>query len=87
MAGHGGLAGGAACWRELTDEELLAPPAEVMLALVDPLLDLLPTHERTFRGCMTVMSQCDHVDVWRYGLSRARLCLHGLHERAQTLPE
>jgi hypothetical protein len=25
--------------------------------------------ERTFRGRMAVMSQCDHVDVWRYGLS------------------
>lgn len=48
MAGHGGLAGGAACWRELTDEELLAPPAEVTLALVDPLLDLLPTHEMSW---------------------------------------
>jgi hypothetical protein len=25
--------------------------------------------ERAFRGCMAVMSQCDHVDVWCYGLS------------------
>jgi hypothetical protein len=42
------LAGDAACWRELPDEELLAPPAEVTLALVDPLLDLLPTHEMSW---------------------------------------
>jgi hypothetical protein len=26
--------------------------------------------ERTFRGCIAVMSQCDRVDVWRYGSSR-----------------
>jgi hypothetical protein len=26
-------------------------------------------HQRAFRGCMAVMSQCDHVDVWCYGLS------------------
>lgn len=26
--------------------------------------------ERTFRGRMAVMSQCDRVDVWRYGSSR-----------------
>jgi hypothetical protein len=43
--------------------------------------------ERAFRGCMAVMSQCDHVDVWRYHLSGAWLCLHGLHERSQALPE
>ena len=48
MAGHDGLAGDPACWRELADEELLAPPAEVTLALVDPLLDLLPTHEMSW---------------------------------------
>lgn len=48
MAGYGGLAGGAACWRELADEELLAPPAEVTLALVGPLLELLPTHEMSW---------------------------------------
>src|ERR1017187_4916650 len=28
--------------------------------------------QRAFRGCMAVMSQCDRVDVWRYGLSGAR---------------
>ena len=43
--------------------------------------------ERAFRGCMAVMSQCDRVDVWRYGLSGGWLCLHGLHERSQALPE
>jgi hypothetical protein len=48
VAGYGGLAGDGACWRELADEELLAPPAEVTLALVDPLLELLPTHEMSW---------------------------------------
>jgi transposase len=35
---------------------------------------------------MAVMSQCDRVDVWRYGLSGVWLCLHDLHERSQALP-
>jgi hypothetical protein len=48
VADHGALTGDAACWQELPDEELLTPPAEVTLALVDPLLDLLPTHEMSW---------------------------------------
>jgi hypothetical protein len=40
-----GTSGGdAGSWRELPDEELLAPPDEVTHAPVDPLLDLLPTN-------------------------------------------
>lgn len=48
MSGHGALVGDAASWRELPDDELLVPPTEVTNALVDPLLDLLPTHEMTW---------------------------------------
>jgi hypothetical protein len=42
------LAGDAASWRELPDEELLVPPTDVTNILVDPLLELLPTHEMTW---------------------------------------
>ena len=48
MAGHRSLADDAAYWRELADEELLAPPTGVTPALVDPMLDLLPTHEMSW---------------------------------------
>jgi len=48
VGGHDAPAGGAASWRELPDEELLVPPTEVTDALVDPLLELLPTHEMTW---------------------------------------
>lgn len=42
------LGGDAGSWRELPDEELLAPPNEVTHALVDPLLGLLPTNEMSW---------------------------------------
>ena len=48
MSGHDSLADDGASWRELPDEELLVPPTEVTHALVDPLLELLPTHEMTW---------------------------------------
>jgi hypothetical protein len=48
VGGHNALAGDAASWRELPDEELLVPPTEVTDAAVDPLLELLPTHEMTW---------------------------------------
>jgi hypothetical protein len=46
LGGHS--APGSASWRELADEELLVPPTEITEALVDPLLELLPTHEMTW---------------------------------------
>jgi hypothetical protein len=48
VSGHGTLADDAASWRQLPDEELLVPPTEATNALVDPLLELLPTHEMTW---------------------------------------
>jgi hypothetical protein len=48
MGDHSAPVGDTASWRELPDEELLVPPAEITEALVDPLLELLPTHEMTW---------------------------------------
>jgi hypothetical protein len=48
VSGDGALAGDEASWRELPEEEMLAPPVEVTHALDDPLLDSLPTHEMTW---------------------------------------
>jgi hypothetical protein len=49
VSGGGTLAGDAASWRELPDDDgLLVPPAEVTNTPVDPLLELLPTHEMTW---------------------------------------
>jgi LuxR family maltose regulon positive regulatory protein len=70
-------------YRELSDQRVANQAAERALALAEAdrlvlpfamtdsreLLEALPSHERTFRGCIAVMSQCDHVDVWCYGLS------------------
>ena len=48
MSDLGILGGDAGSWRELPDEELLAPPNEMTHALVDPLLGLLPTNEMSW---------------------------------------
>jgi hypothetical protein len=55
------------------DPELAGAPADwagsaMAILAIDPARrELL---KRTFRGCIAVMSQCDRVDVWRYGSSR-----------------
>jgi hypothetical protein len=55
--GHGAPADDAASWRELPDGELLIPPAEVTDVLVDPLLELLPTHEMTWASFESLLKR------------------------------
>jgi hypothetical protein len=55
----------------LTDDQLAAitVPVPVHVTQRRPARAHATLTERTFREGMTVMSQCDHADVRRYGLS------------------
>jgi hypothetical protein len=65
--------GEAGSWQELLDEELLTPPTEVTTTPVDPLLDLLPTHEMTWQNFESLLKRMAREvqglrAVWFYGV-------------------
>jgi hypothetical protein len=65
--------GEVASWRELLDEVVLGPPAEVTTTPVDPLLDLLPTHEMTWPNFESLLKRVAREvqglrAVWFYGV-------------------